>query len=239
MMSGAAVSGTSALPKRSGMLQPQYSDWTMRAFEMFFLPWRSRRLITRFIGEPPHVPDDAPVLFVANHTSWWDGFLLRDVQRTLRPGASLYSVMTARELDRNPFLRRIGAVPLEPSSSASVLALLRILRDIARTQRAVSISYFPQGRIAPAWQRPLGFRRGVELLVRAIQPCWIIPVGLHIEPLNATRPTAFVAAGTPLRVTDEGVAVEGLEQLVTDRLDEIAARLRTGLELQPPAGRHA
>ena len=231
MIRGAVAPGSAShavAAARPRQRAPYYSDLTMRAFELFFLPWRARRLITRIVDMPGAVPGDAPVLLVANHTSWWDGFLLRDVQRTLRPRSPLYSVMTAHELERNPFLRRIGAVPLEQTSSGSVLTMLRALRGVARDRRGVTISYFPQGRIAPAWQRPLGFHRGVELVVRAVQPCWIIPVGLHIEPLNRTKPTAFISAGAPMRADGAGVTVDDLEGLVTQRLDRIAALLLDG-----------
>lgn len=212
-------------PDADSRVQPHFSGATMRAFEFFFRPWRERRLITRMLDLPDSPADGAPLILVANHTSWWDGFLLRDIQRTLRPHGSLYSVMTAHELRRNPFLRRIGAVPLEQRSAGSVLRMLRSLRHLARGAENVTISYFPQGRITPAWQRPLGFLRGVELLARVLRPCWIMPVGIHIEPLNRTRPTAFVSAGSPFRTDDSNVRADELEAMVTARLDHVAATL--------------
>jgi 1-acyl-sn-glycerol-3-phosphate acyltransferase len=208
----------------SNTQQPTYSDLTMRAFEFFFSRWRARRLHIRPLGFPPQPPDAAPLLLIANHTSWWDGFLLRDVQRALRAGCPLYSVMTAQELRRNPFLRRIGAVPIEQGSAGSMLGLLRTLQRAAHEQPGMTVSFFPQGRILPAWQRPLGFRRGVELLVRALQPCWILPVGIHVEPLNRTSPTAFVATGSILR-GDATLRAHDLEDAVREQLDRIAAGL--------------
>jgi 1-acyl-sn-glycerol-3-phosphate acyltransferase len=207
-------------PTRAPRLVPTYSDATMRMFELFFAHWRRRRLHTRILDVPPRMPDGAPLILVANHTSWWDGFLLRDIQRRVRPGCALYSVMTARELARNPFLRRIGAVPLDQHSPASLLALLRALRSEARARAGICVSWFPQGRIGPSWQRPLGFRPGIELLVRALQPCWLLPVGIHFEPLNRTLPTAFVSAGVPVRVT-AGVQASCVEAAVHERLDRI------------------
>lgn len=205
-------------------VSPRYSDRTMRLFELFFSRWRARHLHTRVLDTPPSMPDDVPLVFVANHTSWWDGFLIRDLQREIRAGRPLFSVMTAHELRRNPFLRRIGAVPLEQESTASMLSLLRSLQEVTRAQPGACITWFPQGRIAPAWQRPLRFRRGIELLVRAIGPCWLLPVGIHIEPLNRAAPTAFLSAGTPVRAVDR-IAVEDLEDAVTRRLDRIAGTL--------------
>lgn len=213
--------GSNAAGPAARAVVPTYSETTMRLFELGFSRWRARRLHTRVLDMPHRMLDDVPLVFVANHTSWWDGFLIRDIQRYVRPGRSLYSVMTAEELRRNPFLRRIGAVPLDPQSTSSTLALLRALQDVTRAERGACITWFPQGRIAPAWQRPLDFRRGIELLVRAIGPCWLLPVGIHIEPLNRAAPTAFVSAGTPVRAIDR-IAVEDLEDAVRRRLDRIA-----------------
>jgi 1-acyl-sn-glycerol-3-phosphate acyltransferase len=219
--------------------EPRYSDATMRTFEFFFHRWRSRRLRIVMLDEAPALPADVPLVLVANHTSWWDGFLLRDVQRALRPRRPLFSVMTARELRRNPFLRRIGAVPLEQGSAGSMLALLRSLQLEAHRDPSLAVSFFPQGRITPAWQRPLGFERGVELLVRALSPCCVLPVALHIEPLNHARPTAFVGLGAPLHTDGGSISARRLERVVQNRLDDIAAALVRGAPLMPAHAEHA
>lgn len=105
-----------------------------------------------------------------------------------------------------------------------MLRLLRTLQHETHRRSGTTISFFPQGRIAPAWQRPLGFQRGVELLVRALQPCWILPVGIQIEPLNRPSPTAFVAIGQLLR-GDGMVRARDLEGAVQEQLELIASAL--------------
>ena len=97
-----------------------------RIFDAFFRPFMRSRLRVVMRTGPP-LAGNAPVVFVSNHTSWWDGFLLRQVQRKLAPDAHLYSVMLARELRTHPFLEWIGAVPVEPGSVAAVRSLLRFL----------------------------------------------------------------------------------------------------------------
>jgi len=53
---------------------------------------------------------------------------------------------------------------------------------------------------------------------------WIVPVGLHLEPLNRPKPTAFVLAGTPVRWSDMGT-VSAVESAVARQLDRIAGHL--------------
>lgn len=69
---------------------------------------------------------DRPVLLVANHASWWDGFLLRHVVHALGRRPSQLTVMSAQELAKHPSLRSVGAVGVD-SSLSSIRALDRLL----------------------------------------------------------------------------------------------------------------
>lgn len=184
----------------------------------------SRRLVSWHFhqvlvaGVPRQVPPDEPVLYCANHVSWWDGFLIRRFHQAFRMG-SLYTVMLEAELRRHPSLRRAGAMGLEPASLASVRALIRDLEERSG-EPGVGVAFFPQGRIWPSYRRPLALEGGVRLVARALKSPWLVPVGLHIEPLNHRRPTAFVAAGPPVRWSSEWSA-EDVEALLADTLDDL------------------
>ena len=86
-------------------------------FDALFWPWRRMHLRAVHIGgaTAADMPDRTPLLFVANHVSWWDGFLLRAVQRRLRPDAAFVTVMSAAQLDRFPFFRWLGAIGVDPT----------------------------------------------------------------------------------------------------------------------------
>lgn len=194
----------------------------MRLFEGVFLPWRRRRLAAVHIAGVPRGIGSLPVIMVANHTSWWDGFLLRDVHRRLGAGRPLYTVMLERELARRPFLRRLGAVGIEPGRASSTLALLRGFEEVRTEAGAPWVSFFPQGRIRPSWVRPLGFRPGIESVLERIGDVVVLPVGLHLEPLNRPAPTAFVSMGPPLGPGSDP-SVAALERAVELEVDGILA----------------
>lgn len=205
---------------------PRFSALALRAFELWFRPFQQLRLRTVVRIDTSPLPADRPVVLVSNHVSWWDGFLLRDVHRRIAPDTPLFTLMLARELERHPGFRRLGALPLG-SRPASLRAALRALE--ARRARApnFTVSWFPQGEIRPSWARPLAFRRGVELLLERLAPCLVVPVALHIEPLNALRPTAFVHAGEA--VSGAGLPdVGALEQAVEALLDRVLASIAGG-----------
>lgn len=211
-------------------MRTRYSPGVWAGFELFFRPWMRRRLDGIHVRGGEHTAwlPDLPVLLVANHVSWWDGFLLREVHRRIRPGAPLHVVMTERELRRNPVFRWMGAVPLGDGP----LAARRLLMDLQERKRSrpdAVIGFFPQGRIWPSHRRPLGFHRGVAWLAPRLAPIAMVPVGLHLEPLNRPGPAAFVAVGKPIVIRAENTvqsSVPAVEGSVTELVDDLLRWVR-------------
>jgi 1-acyl-sn-glycerol-3-phosphate acyltransferase len=202
------------------------SLFALRLFEMAFLPWMRRRLSVHVAGLPRTLAPDLPLLVVANHISWWDGFVLRELHRILRPRSSLRVLMTSAEYRRNPVLGWIAAMPMQPGSPGSVLRAFRELRRLRDREPSMVTLFFPQGRIWPSQRRPLGFERGVTTLARFLAPVTILPVALHLEPLAAARPSFFAVAGSP-RVLQAGEREDAarLEAVVEAELDRLFAHL--------------
>jgi 1-acyl-sn-glycerol-3-phosphate acyltransferase len=180
------------------------------------------------------LPADRPLLLVANHTSWYDGFLLREVHRRVRPESPLRTLMLRDELTRAPILRWIGGVGFDPSHPLSLRGALRTVQ--AGRGQGVVLSFFPQGRIYPATRRPPGFHPGVEFVMRTLAPLSVLPVALHLEMGNRVRPTAWILAGEPVEVegADRGgapgegtLSAAGLEASVASLLDRIQGHLHT------------
>jgi hypothetical protein len=199
-----------------------------RLFETAFLPWMSSKIAAvRLAGLPHEVPRDTPVLVCANHVSWWDGFLVRRLQRAVRPDAPLFTVMLERELAPRPYLRRLGALGLEPGSLASLRGMLRFLKDQRSRTPELVLAFFPQGELWPSTRRPLGFRRGVSLFAKAIAPLRFLPVGIHMEPGTRSAPAAYLSAGPLLDPEEADVTEASLEDRVTTELDAILLFLGT------------
>ena len=214
---------------RSLVSDPRHSRLLWRLFDLGFGRWRARRMMpTRFGGAWPVPTNGRPVLVVANHVSWWDGFLLREVQRRLRPDAPFFTVVVAEQIERHPGLERLGGVPVTPSSPSSVLRMLRTVKQLRDRDVETVFAYFPQGRIWPTSRRPLAVRRGVEAVARALSPVDIVPVSIHIEPLASARPTPFVWIGRPIVTSDPGGRASAIE--IEARLVQGLARIRERLD---------
>ncbi len=204
-------------------MRTRYSRRAWAAFETLFGPWMRHRLDGVHIRGLEHVArlPDLPILLVANHVSWWDGFLLREVHRRTRPDAPLHVVMLEEELRSVPIFRWMGAVPLGPSRLAP-RALLRDLRTRLERSPDALIGYFPQGRIWPSHRATLGFRRGAAWLAGQLAPVVVLPVGLHLEHLTRPGPAAFVSVGPP-RVVRYSLDTADLEAAVGAEVSAILA----------------
>ena len=191
-------------------------------FEFFFRPWLQRRLQgIHMAGLPGPTPlEPGPLILAANHVSWFDGFLVREAQRHLRPQALFRTLMLASELERSRTLRALGGMGFDPERP---LSLRRPLRALAELQASgLVVAFFPQGGIYPSFRRPLGFKPGLELLSRTLSPCTVVGLGVHLEPGNRVSPRAYLHGTPPLRVPEgQGVRVLRVEAEVHQALDRL------------------
>jgi 1-acyl-sn-glycerol-3-phosphate acyltransferase len=178
-------------------------------------------------GQSPNLAQGLPILFVANHLSWWDGFFLWRIQRKIAPGAPVYTVMLAREFHQTFWFKWVGMLPITPGSTASLRALLKRLHSFCKNpQRSpVFCSFFPQGVIKPSFARPLGFADGLGSIAQAMAPVNVVPIGIHVEPLCARHPKAFLAVGESFVHESGRLNVEEVEQSLTKTLDDLLFRL--------------
>ncbi len=205
----------------------RHSEASWRLFSVGMRLWRRGKLAPSLIaGLPASVPADRPLLIVANHSSWWDGFLLREVQVALRPGAPFHTAVLEGQLTAHPILARLGGIPLDPARPSSMLSLLKVLRRHRTQHPDLVLGWFPQGRIWPATRNPLGFQRGIDAVARALAPALLLPVSIRIEPLVDPQPTPLMLVGDPIVIQTDVTGLSArAERAVTTGLDQINALL--------------
>ncbi|GMV08085.1 MAG: hypothetical protein AMXMBFR53_43600 [Gemmatimonadota bacterium] len=204
------------------------------AFDRVLRPWMSRHVRVHVTGRPGLLEPGFPLLLVANHESFWDGFLLREVQRRLRPRGRFHAVMLERELKERPLLRWLGGLGVTPGSVASARGLLRTMERLRRDDPTGVIAYFPQGAIHPGAFGPLRFRSGVARVAGALAPATVLPVGIRVLPGRSHRQEAYVSVGEALAVPSPGTLSTGLvEAAVAEELAAIRAFLAAWGERSP------
>jgi 1-acyl-sn-glycerol-3-phosphate acyltransferase len=174
-------------------------------------------------------------LLLANHSSWWDLFLVHVLNETVPLDG--YGMMEHFNMRRFGFFRRIGAFSVDRTDPASVRASLDYAAGLLRRDRA-GVWIFPQGRIEANDARPLRFQSGLRVLVKRAGPLRVVPVAFRYEFWQDERPEAFVRFGAPetARVTPdllphwEGRLAAELDALRADVLAQDPARFTPLLE---------
>ena len=164
-----------------------------------------------------------PVLVLANHTNWWDGFLA--VLVTGRLGRRFQILMEARNLARYRIFLRVGAVPLHRDQPRQ--AYRDLVSAVEYLQRGAALWIFPQGERRPPAEPLDRLERGAALLaLRASRPLRICPVAFRYTFVSEQQPEAFVQVGEdwvlePGSETDR----DGLMRRMTESLQATIAGL--------------
>jgi 1-acyl-sn-glycerol-3-phosphate acyltransferase len=132
-----------------------------------------------------------PLLLVANHTNWWDGFLAHQVTRAL--GLHFQILMDAKGVAAYPVFKRFGAVPVRRGSAAGSVADLHAVGQNLRPGVAVWI--FPQGERRPQGARVAGCEHGAAHLALARERVRIVPVAIRYPFLSEQLPEGFLLLG--------------------------------------------
>lgn len=123
------------------------------------------RVRLRELGADPRTAG-LPLLIVASHPSWWDGYLALLLSRYY--GVRRYLMMDAAQLKRYGFFAWAGCFGIERTDAREVVRSIAYAADLLRQQRLTWLWLFPQADITPPQARPLTFHAGaVHILRRA------------------------------------------------------------------------
>ena len=203
-----------------------------RAFDFLIQKWVARTLRRRFHGvfiaggEHLRALDGSlPVVGCANHTNWWDGFVLYVLSHRRLPH-DIYLAMEERNLRRYRFFTRIGVFGVDLSAGSRNVAALRYALKLLRAgggPRAALVWMFVQGELVSE-RRPVEARPGAAFLASHGE-AKLLPVALRYAWLSESRPSVLVRVGRPLA----GGAASGE---VAARLNDLLAE--TDRTLDPP-----
>lgn len=204
------------LPAESRMIEARKN----RCFEALFytvLKWVMRRRFHGiYVAGLEHVRELDPrraVVALANHTNWWDGFVVELLSREF-PGRAFYLAQEEKHLARYRWLRWLGAFGIDLDGSA-LPGLRYALKLLA--QPANIVWMFPQGEIAHPTARIVP-RPGAWFLAKR-SGAQLLPVIFRYEWMIESKPSVFIQFGPP-GFTD----LEALADSVPIGRDELLAR---------------
>jgi 1-acyl-sn-glycerol-3-phosphate acyltransferase len=131
-------------------------------------------------------------------------------------------------MKRFGFFRRIGAFSVDRTDPTSVRASIVYAAELLARPRA-GLWLFPQGRMAPVDERPLGFQGGLRALLRQAGRLRVVPVALRFGFWFDERPEAFARFGEPEVFGRDRLAqiLPVCEARLTAELDRLSADVAT------------
>ena len=203
------------------------------ALFMAYLHWyMPRHFHAMRIAHAETFPHGAqPLIVCINHASWWDPLMILTLSRHLAPGRFAYAPMEAAALKQYGFFRRIGAFPVDNSSSRAGAHFLRQAMDVLARPDAI-LWVTPEGRFTDVRERPVTWKQGVAALTRQFEECTLVPLALEYTFWDERLPEVLCSIGEPLRFTlaEEESNTERTSRLqaaMTATQDELAQRAVT------------
>jgi chlorobactene lauroyltransferase len=164
------------------------------------------RVRLRERGEDPRAAG-LPLLLIANHPSWWDGYLALLLSRHY--GARRYLMMDAAQLKRYGFFAWAGCFGIERADARDVARGIAYAADLLRQREPVWLWLFPQAEITPSLARPLTFHAGAAHIVRrataAGRTVGVLPVAWELVFRGEQHPEVVVRVGE-IRIFDTASA---------------------------------
>ena len=172
-------------------------NWVLRR-------WLDRTLRRRFhnvyIGGVEHLhalPAGRSVVGCANHTNWWDGFVLYVLSHRLLPH-DIHLAMEEKNLRRYRFFTWMGVFGVDLTTRASALSGMRYALKILREPSRL-VWMFVQGKLLPA-SESVEVKPGALFLAQRAGAL-VLPLVLRYEWLSESRPSIFVQVGAPSEAT--------------------------------------
>ncbi|MFP4975432.1 lysophospholipid acyltransferase family protein [Paenibacillus sp. CN-4] len=198
-----------------------------RTFDNLFYLYNSRYLLQRnfrYVGAAGDLsPDEAagrPILYVMNHSSWWDGLLAYHAARTLTQ-RDHYFMMEEAQLKKYAFFRKIGAYSIDRHRSSSTAASLKYTASLLKG--GGSVWMFPEGEIRRLGAAPLEFQSGAGFVLRLCPEAAVVPVTLVHGLFLHSKPEAVLLAGPPIlkpwSELDRKTIAEMLQSALQTQLD--------------------
>jgi hypothetical protein len=109
---------------------------------------------------------ELPILFIANHVSWWDGFWVSYLN--LKVFKKKYHFMMLEEqLKMFSVLNKTGGYSIKKGSK-SILESLRYTAELLNDQ-GNAVLLFPQGKIQSLYNTSFQFEKGIEKLLDMVE----------------------------------------------------------------------
>ncbi|AOZ89617.1 glycerol acyltransferase [Bacillus xiamenensis] len=192
-----------------------------RAFSRLFYLYLERYLLNKhfhcvMMQGTVDPKEKLPVLYLANHSSWWDGLIIFLLTEKTSE-RDHYMMMEEKQLKQYAFFRKLGAFPVHKEKLTSVKQALMTAK--ANMQEGAAVWLFPQGKIMHQDTRPLELEGGASFLVRQFEQVIVKPVTLHYTFNQFQKPTVSVVFGEDVVLSGGSLRSKEVTSILGDLLE--------------------
>jgi chlorobactene lauroyltransferase len=187
------------------------------------LPGMFVRVQLRKLGGDPRAPG-LPLLVIANHPSWWDGYLALLLSRHF--GARRYLMMDAAQLKRYGFFAWAGCFGVERSDARDVARSIAYAAGLLRQAKPNWLWLFPQATITPPQARPLAVHAGAAHILRRAtaggRTVGVLPVAWQLIFRGEQHPEVVILIGDVRRMDEaHAMDISAVTACLTDALTSV------------------
>ncbi|TKI48135.1 acyl-phosphate glycerol 3-phosphate acyltransferase [Lysinibacillus tabacifolii] len=182
-----------------------------------------QRLLNRYfhkiwlaIEEP--LPKNA--LFIANHSSWWDGLIFFQLEKRQKV-PPIYMMTHEDGIKQVPIFKWIGAFSVNSQSTKHVVQSLRYAQKLLYEEKSVAL--FPQGGEVHLEARPLQFQKGAAFLAGKSPRIPVIPVTIYYTFRHMIKGEVWISIGGPIETEGRNseILTQHFEEIMTAQLNSL------------------
>ncbi|MEJ6981927.1 lysophospholipid acyltransferase family protein [Pedobacter sp. P351] len=135
-----------------------------------FFSWYIKRIIYKdfdsFSYNKIEIDQSRAILLLSNHFSWWDGFLMFQLNR-LYFKKKFHVMVSEDNYNRVSFLKYLGAFPVR-NNSKSLIETLQYAGELLNDGNNL-VLIFPQGKLYSNHVAEIDFQKGIAALIKSSQ----------------------------------------------------------------------
>lgn len=109
------------------------------------------------------VEQNKSLLVIGNHSTWWDGFLVWELNRRVL-NRNFYAMMLEEQLKRFWFFQKVGCFSIDPGSRSVVKSLAFGAKLLENPKNM--LLFYPQGKFSSLYNENFEFNKGVDFILK-------------------------------------------------------------------------
>lgn len=171
------------------MLKPKQS-FLIAGFFTVYINWIIRRHFHKVEFTKPNFDADKSVLLIANHLSWWDGFLFYHLSKVFFK-KKFHAMVLEETMHKISFFKYLGGFSVAKNSRDMIESLDYSAELLSDPENMVVI--FPQGKLYSNFVDDISFEKGaVHIAAKAKSSFQYVLAATFVENFQYKKPTANI-----------------------------------------------